>query len=258
MTIQSESRAKLGPLGREFRGVRVASIYNRDLLWQAFKGSLVKFDPRIQIHNPVMFVVWVGMLVTLVLTIDPNIFGPSNASRLYNGVVTTILALTVWFANFAEALAEGRGKAKAESLRQTRSNLTGVRVREDGSHETAPTTALRMVNFVRRLLPLGRLHELDHPIEEAVAWVHGHANEEPIRNDGGSSRHGRKHVRAGLLQDGSRLACDGGLVDIGDALDDLAIRRDEVRPFPPARDRPSAMPSREPSHGCRHREPVRR
>ena len=121
MTIQSESKTKLGPLGREFRGVRVASIYSRDLLWQAFKGSLAKFDPRIQIHNPVMFVVWVGMLVTLVLTIDPNIFGPSNASRLYNGVVTFILALTVWFANFAEALAEGRGKAKAESLRQTRS-----------------------------------------------------------------------------------------------------------------------------------------
>ena len=133
MTIQSESRAKLGPLGREFRGVRVANIYSRDLLWQAFKGSLVKFDPRTQIHNPVMFVVWVGMLVTLVLTIDPNIFGPSNASRLYNGVVTIILALTVWFANFAEALAEGRGKAKAESLRHTRENLTGVRVHQAGS-----------------------------------------------------------------------------------------------------------------------------
>lgn len=169
MTIQSESKTKLGPLGREFRGVRVASIYSRDLLWQAFKGSLVKFDPRIQIHNPVMFVVWIGMLVTLVLTIDPNIFGPSNASRLYNGVVTFILALTVWFANFAEALAEGRGKAKAELLRQTRSNLTGVRVREDGSHETVPATALRMDDRVR--VERGELIPADGEVLQGVAYV---------------------------------------------------------------------------------------
>ena len=67
-----------------------------------------------------MFVVWVGSLVTLALTIDPTLFGPSSASRVYNGVVTSILVLTVWFANFAEALAEGRGKAKADALRRTR------------------------------------------------------------------------------------------------------------------------------------------
>jgi K+-transporting ATPase ATPase B chain len=65
-----------------------------------------------------MFVVWVGTLVTLALTIQPELFGPTNASRTYNGVVTFVLALTVWFANFAEALAEGCGKAKATALRQ--------------------------------------------------------------------------------------------------------------------------------------------
>ena len=169
MTIHTESTPRLGPLGREFRGVRVANIYTSGLFWQAFKGSLVKFDPRIQIHNPVMFVVWVGMLVTLVLTIDPNIFGPSNASRLYNGVVTIILALTVWFANFAEALAEGRGKAKAESLRHTRENLTGVRVRDDGSHETVPATALRMDDRVR--VERGELIPADGEVLQGVAYV---------------------------------------------------------------------------------------
>ena len=73
----------------------------------------MKLDPRTQIHNPVMFVVWVGAIVTAALTIDPTLFGPSSATRTYNGVVTLILILTVWFATLAEALAEGRGKAQA-------------------------------------------------------------------------------------------------------------------------------------------------
>jgi high-affinity K+ transport system ATPase subunit B len=88
MAPKPESSAKLGPLGREFRGVGIAGAYTRELFWRAFKDSLAKFDPRVQIHNPVMFVVWVGTLVTLALTIHPSLFGPSNASHLYNGVVT--------------------------------------------------------------------------------------------------------------------------------------------------------------------------
>jgi K+-transporting ATPase ATPase B chain len=144
-----ESSAKLGPLGREFRGVEMAGAYTRELFWQAFKDSLAKFDPRVQIHNPVMFVVWVGTLVTLALTINPSVFGLSSASRLYNGVVTIVLALTVWFANYAEALAEGRGTAKAESLRQTRAHLVGVRVRNDGRRETVPATELRIGDLIR-------------------------------------------------------------------------------------------------------------
>jgi len=144
-----ESSAKLGPLGREFRGVGMAGAYTRELFWQAFKDSLAKFDPRVQIHNPVMFVVWVGTLVPLALTINPSLFGPSSASRLYKGIVTIVLALTVWFANYAEALAEGRGTAKAESLRQTRAHLVGVRVRNDGRRETVPATELRIGDLIR-------------------------------------------------------------------------------------------------------------
>src|SRR5208282_2238735 len=74
-------------------------------LWrQAALDSLKKFDPRVQIRNPVMFVVWLGALVTASLTIQPALFGPSSAQKAYNGAVTVILLLTVWFANFAEAL----------------------------------------------------------------------------------------------------------------------------------------------------------
>jgi potassium-transporting ATPase ATP-binding subunit len=169
MAPKTESSGRLGPLGREFRGVSMAGAYSRELFWQTFKDSLAKFDPRIQIRNPVMFVVWVGTLVTLALTVNPSLFGPSNASHLYNGVVTVVLALTVWFANYAEALAEGRGKAKAESLRQTRTHLVGNRIRKDGSQEKVPATALRIGDIVR--VEKNEVVPADGEVVEGVAYV---------------------------------------------------------------------------------------
>ena len=82
-----------------------------------------------------MFVVWLGAVVTALLTMAPGLFGPSGASAAYNGVVTVILVLTVWFANFAEALAEGRGKAKAASLRRTKTELMAERLLPSGEDE---------------------------------------------------------------------------------------------------------------------------
>jgi magnesium-transporting ATPase (P-type) len=169
MAPKPDTTTKLGPLGREFRGVKMAGAYSRELFWQAFKDSLAKFDPRVQIHNPVMFVVWVGTLVTLALTVNPSLFGPSSASRLYNGVVTVVLALTVWFANFAEALAEGRGKAKAESLRQTRAHLVGNRVRNDGRMDKVPATALRIGDIVR--VEKNEVVPADGEVVEGIAYV---------------------------------------------------------------------------------------
>jgi potassium-transporting ATPase ATP-binding subunit len=115
-------------------------------LWrQSAIDAVNKLDPRAQIRNPVMFVVWLGALVTAALTIDPGLFGPSSASAAYNGVVTVILLLTVWFANFAEALAEGRGKAKA----------AWRRVLTSGEIEQVPATALRKEDVVRVELAYG-------------------------------------------------------------------------------------------------------
>ena len=136
---------------------------------QALKDSLAKFDPRVQIRNPVMFVVWVGTLVTLALTIQPDLFGPSNASRLYNGIVTVVLALTVWFANYAEALAEGRGKAKATALRQTRADLIGVRVLEDGRTEKVPAADLRKGDLIR--VEKNDVVPADGDVVEGLAYV---------------------------------------------------------------------------------------
>jgi K+-transporting ATPase ATPase B chain len=169
MAPKQQANTKSAALGTEFRGTQPKSAYTADLFWQAFKESLVKFDPRVQIHNPVMFVVWLGALVTLALTIEPNLFGPSSASRVYNGVVTIILVLTVWFANYAEALAEGRGKAKAATLRKTRADLVGVRVLEDGRKETVPATDLRKGDLIR--VEKNAIVPADGEVIEGVAYV---------------------------------------------------------------------------------------
>ena len=169
MAPRLEPASKVGRLGREFRGVSGAGAYTPELFRQALIGSLAKFDPRVQIRNPVMFVVWVGTLVTLALTIQPELFGPTNVSRTYNGVVTFVLALTVWFANFAEALAEGRGKAKATALRQTRLNLVAKRILEDGRDETVPATQLRIGDIVR--VEQNDLLPADGTVVEGIAYV---------------------------------------------------------------------------------------
>jgi K+-transporting ATPase ATPase B chain len=103
-----------------------------EILKNAFKDSFIKLNPKSMIKNPVMFVVEVGMLVTLVLTLFPNALNEhGNNLSLYNGIVTVILFVTLLFANFAEAVAEGRGKAQAESMKKTRKDtktklLTGT------------------------------------------------------------------------------------------------------------------------------------
>ena len=116
-----------------------------------------------------MFVVWLGALVTALLTIDPDLFEPSSATAAYNGVVTVILVLTVWFANFAEALAEGRGKAKAASLRRTKRELMARRVLTGGEIEEVPAAVLRKEDIVR--VDKGELIPTDGEVIEGVAYV---------------------------------------------------------------------------------------
>jgi K+-transporting ATPase ATPase B chain len=161
-------------LHRKFRGSAPRlppgiATYGTELWRQAATESLKKFDPRTQIRNPVMFVVWLGALVTASLTIDPGLFGPSSATATYNGVVTVILVLTVWFANSAEALAEGRGKAKAASLRRTKTQLMANRVLSSGALEQVPAATLRKEDVVR--VEKGELIPTDGEVIEGVAYV---------------------------------------------------------------------------------------
>jgi len=96
------------------------------------------------IKNPVMFLVWLGTIVTFLVTLAPDLFGPAAGKnpRLFNGLITVVLFFTVVFANFAEAVAEGRGKAQADSLRSTRSDTTARKVLPDGSIQEVSSTGL--------------------------------------------------------------------------------------------------------------------
>lgn len=125
----------------------------RGLYKRAIKEAFVKLDPRIAVRNPVMFIVWVGTIVTFLVTLDPNLFGTIqqdiNQQRLLNGLITVILFFTVWFANFAEAVAEGRGKAQADTLKATRSDTIARKILPDASIQEINSTELRRGDQVK-------------------------------------------------------------------------------------------------------------
>ena len=95
------------------------SWITKDILKSAIKDSFKKLNPKDMVKNPVMFVVEIGFIITLILTVFPNLL-EKNGNSLYNGIVSGILFITLLFANFAEAVAEGRGKAQADSMKKTK------------------------------------------------------------------------------------------------------------------------------------------
>src|SRR5215472_1436650 len=119
------------------------------MLWRtAIRDSFLRLDPRQQIRNPVMFVVEVTSVLTTILFFQA-LFGRGEAPAPFIGSVSAWLWFTVVFANFAEALAEGRGKAQAEALRRARKDTPAKRLRrpdrpERGApSETVSSTKLR-------------------------------------------------------------------------------------------------------------------
>lgn len=99
---------------------RKTPLFQKDLVKEAVKQSFVKLDPRILWHNPVMFTVEIGTFIMFIVCLWILKGEHSQGSFTYNFFIFIILLLTVLFANFAEALAEARGKAQANSLRKTR------------------------------------------------------------------------------------------------------------------------------------------
>jgi potassium-transporting ATPase ATP-binding subunit len=122
-----------------------------DLYRRAFRDAFVKLDPRVMLKNPVMFVVWVGTIITFLVTIFPNLFGPAQGGnpRLFNGLIAVILFLTILFANFAEAVAEGRGKAQADTLRATKSDTVARKILRDKTIQEVSSTTLRKGDEVK-------------------------------------------------------------------------------------------------------------
>ena len=128
-----------------------SSLTDRTILLPALADSFKKLDPRRMVRNPVMFVVEVGSVITTVIFVidlfngTPGFSGANN--ELFVGQITAWLWLTVLFANFAEAVAEGRGKAQAAALRRTRSETTARRL-VDGREERISSTQLKKGDVV--------------------------------------------------------------------------------------------------------------
>lgn len=140
-----------------------------DILKSSILGSFQKLDPRYMIKNPVMFVVELGCLITLILTFFPTLFGGNAEYRLYNGIVTVILFVTVLFANFAESVAEGRGKAQADSLKKTKQDTKARLLLADGTEKTINASQLKKDDIV--LVKMGEVIPNDGEVIEGIASV---------------------------------------------------------------------------------------
>lgn len=141
----------------------------KDILRSSILGAFQKLDLRYMIKNPVMFVVEIGFLFTLILTVFPTLFGGSEEYRVYNGIVTVVLFVTVLFANFAESVAEGRGKAQAASLKKTKQDTKARLLLANGEEKVINASELKKGDIV--LVKTGEVIPNDGEIIEGVASV---------------------------------------------------------------------------------------
>jgi K+-transporting ATPase ATPase B chain len=138
-----------------------AGVFNPRQLLTSFPDALRKLGPRHQLRNPVMFVVWVGSLLSTVFAIsEPRVFTIGVALWLW---------FTVLFANLAEAVAEGRGKAQADTLRRTKKETMARRLTEDGEEERVPGVDLRIGDLV--VVEAGEVIPGDGDVVEGIATV---------------------------------------------------------------------------------------
>src|SRR5450759_577582 len=139
------------------------SLWDAKIIRRALVDAVVKLDPRTMMKNPVMFVVEVGSVVTTILLFR------GKQSFAFNLQITLWLWFTVLFANFAEAMAEGRGKAQADTLRKARSETEAKRLLANGTTETIPSSELRSGDIV--MVTAGELVPGDGEVIEGVASV---------------------------------------------------------------------------------------
>src|SRR2546425_819818 len=151
--------------------VKARSLFDLSIVSQAVVDSFRKLTPGRQVRNPVMFVVYVGFILTTLLWVQALV-GRGEAPAWFIFWVSVWLWFTVLFANFAEAMAEGRGKAQAASLRKARRDLQAKRLArpERGArHATVPASALRKGDVV--LVEAGDFLPADGEVIEGVASV---------------------------------------------------------------------------------------
>ena len=143
-----------------------------DIFRQALIGSFAKLNPVYMMKNPVMFVVEVGCFITLLLSFFPGMFGDVSTGtnlRLYNIIVCVVLFITVLFANFAESVAEGRGKAQAASLKKTQKDTKARLLMPDGTEKEVLSSELKKGDVV--MVCAGEVIPGDGEVIEGIASV---------------------------------------------------------------------------------------
>jgi potassium-transporting ATPase ATP-binding subunit len=147
---------------------RSSSIFSRDIVLAAIKDSFPKLDPRLQVKNPVMFIVEIGSVITTAIFFI-QLFRGETGQLWFVAVIAVWLWLTVLFANFAEAIAEGRGKAQANALRATRTTTVAHRRTDSGGIEDVPAPDLQRGDVV--VVSAGEIIPADGEIIEGVGSV---------------------------------------------------------------------------------------
>src|SRR5271167_3962742 len=189
------------PTGLYKRDRRPIALFDRSLIVPAIWDSFRKLNPRTLVKNPVMFCVEIVSVLTTIFFLRDLITGASTVvgtSPLFSGQITVWLWFTVLFANFAEAVAEGRGKAQADALRRTRTETKAKRLQAANSRnfDLVDATALKPGELV--LVEAGDFIPSDGEVIEGVASVDESAitgeSAPVIRESGGDRRHAR-HVR---------------------------------------------------------------
>jgi K+-transporting ATPase ATPase B chain len=144
------------------------SLFDPDIVRRALRESVTKLDPRLMVRNPVMFVVELGSVLTTILFVRD--FGSSSSSEnVFAGLITAWLWFTVLFANFAEAVAEGRGKAQADTLRAARTDTAARVMTSDGSITERSSSLLEVGDRV--VCESGDIIPSDGTVVEGIASV---------------------------------------------------------------------------------------
>jgi high-affinity K+ transport system ATPase subunit B len=163
------------------------SLFTGPLLATAARDAFIKLDPRTLVRNPVMFVTAIVAALSSVLLIKGALGGGADLG--FQAQLVFWLWLTVLFGNFAEAMAEGRGKAQAASLRSTKADLVAKRINPKGGHDIVPATLLQIGDCV--LVETGDLIPADGEVIEGVASVNEAAitgESAPVIREAGGDR----------------------------------------------------------------------
>lgn len=122
-------------------------LLSKEIIGTALKGAFLKLNPKYMMHNTVMFIVEIGCLFSLIFTLFPSILGV-DGSRVYNFIIFIVLFITLLFANFAESIAEGKGKAQADTLKQSKKDAKAKLLLPNGEVSIVDASTLKRGDIV--------------------------------------------------------------------------------------------------------------